>query len=528
MTSLSARIVATSSDRASPFQLIEEGHLNLNWNQIRQTIWEEFRNKQYVILTAQERVALDGLLDRQQPFNLEYCDDLLLNGVEVASLLTLMQPLDDKRQALLRWYISAANETPEAKITALSAIHTRFKHDAAISAVLQEFKSEIDELIQASRQGWMDNLSRMSGNEPLNLPQYLSADKVFMMEAVVKYGFALKHASAELKADRELVLAAVGKNGEALRYASWELQNDREFVLAAVGQNGEALRYASWELKKDRELVLAAVRQNGKALRYASWELQKDRELVLATVRQNGKALRYASWELQKDREFVLAAVRQNGKAFKYAYRELQADRELLLAAIREHASVINHVGDDVSYPAFLLSDIQWLLFYVFWFLGLLPTLRADRGFVLDAVRQNGLVLEYASETLKNDRVVVLAAIRQDARAIEMAAPHPTFLLSATQRFFNVLGHVDSPPTLQADRAFMLDAVAQNGLVLQYASETLKNDRSLVLAAVTQNGLALQYVCDALREDREIILAAVNQNDEALQYAPLLFNVMRP
>ena len=147
---------------------------------------------------------------------------------------------------------------------------------------------------------------------------------------------------------------------------------------------------------------------------------------------------------------------------------------------------------------------------------------------MLAAVRQYGAAFQYASRELRADRAVVLAAIGQDARAIELAAPPPTFLRSATQRFFNVFGRVDPPPTLQADRAFMLDAVAQNGLVLQYASETLQNDRSLVLAAVTQNGLALQYVCDALREDREIILAAVNQNDEALQYARLPFNVMRP
>ena len=478
MTSLAARMVATSSDRASPFQLIEEGHLNLNWNQIRQTIWEEIHNKQYVVLTAQERVALDGLLDRQQPFNLDYCNDLLLNGVDVAELLTLMQTLDDKRQTLLRWYISAANETPDAKMTTVSAIRAKFKHDAAISAVLEEFKSEIDELIQALRQAWMDKLSRLLELPWLSfhLPQYLSEDKVFMMKAVVKYGVVLKHACAELKADRELVLAAVRQNGMALQYAFLELQSDREVVLAAVRKNGESLEYASRELRSDLEVVLAAVRQYGAALQYASRELQSDREVVLAAVRKNGGALQYASRELRSDLEVVLAAVRQYGAAFQYASREL----------------------------------------------------RADRAVVLAAVRQYGAAFQYASRELRADRAVVLAAIGQDARAIELAAPPPTFLRSATQRFFNVFGRVDSPPTLQADRAFMLDAVAQNGLVLQYASETLQNDRSLVLAAVTQNGLALQYVCDALREDREIILAAVNQNDEALQYARLPFNVMRP
>ena len=42
--------------------------------------------------------------------------------------------------------------------------------------------------------------------------------------------------------------------------------------------------------------------------------------------------------------------------------------------------------------------------------------LRADKEFVLAAVRANGCDLQFASEALRRDPDVVLAAVRKDAR----------------------------------------------------------------------------------------------------------------
>ena len=43
----------------------------------------------------------------------------------------------------------------------------------------------------------------------------------------------------------------------------------------------------------------------------------------------------------------------------------------------------------------------------------------------------------------------------------------------------------------KSDRKAVLEAVKEDGLALDYASEDLKADREIVLAAVKQNGLAL-------------------------------------
>ncbi len=69
------------------------------------------------------------------------------------------------------------------------------------------------------------------------------------------------------------------------------------------------------------------------------------------------------------------------------------------------------------------------------------------------------------------------------------------------------------------DPEFVLAAVSQNGLALQYASEELQGDRNIVLAAVSQDGLALLFASEELQGDRNIVLAAVNQNGIALEYA---------
>ena len=65
---------------------------------------------------------------------------------------------------------------------------------------------------------------------------------------------------------------------------------------------------------------------------------------------------------------------------------------------------------------------------------------------------------------------------------------------------------------------FILAAVKQNGLALQYVPEKLRR-LNYVLTAVSQNGMALQYTPDDLKK-RYIVLIAVRGNGLSLQYAP--------
>jgi len=100
-----------------------------------------------------------------------------------------------------------------------------------------------------------------------------------------------------------------------------------------------------------------------------------------------------------------------------------------------------------------------------------------DGDIVSDAVRQNGLALEYASTRLKDERGIALEAIKQNGLALEYASDN-----------------------LRNSGTFVFQAVKQNGLALKYANTRLKDEREIVLKAIKQNRLALQYASNQLRE----------------------------
>jgi len=58
----------------------------------------------------------------------------------------------------------------------------------------------------------------------------------------------------------------------------------------------------------------------------------------------------------------------------------------------------------------------------------------------------------------------------------------------------------------------LLQLVKNNGLKLEFASQTLKADREVAIAALTQNGKAYKFLSPDLQNDYELALLALNQN----------------
>ncbi|MCR4792549.1 MAG: DUF4116 domain-containing protein [Lachnospiraceae bacterium] len=287
----------------------------------------------------------------------------------------------------------------------------------------------------------------------------MCSDKAKVIEMVKQNGWALRGASEELRADKEVVLAAVSQNGRALQYASAELRADRDVVLEAVKQNWIALGYAADKLRGDDEIMIAAVKQDGTALQYYNketldnpyrkWLHQNFPGLEYVNEQDCFDALYYACYvnnhseispaehlrfvqlfkikelsdfsgeetvsgkeeslteagsaaeelpeensELWKDREFVLKTVKNQGAALKYA-KDFQKDDEVSLAAVRSYGCALKYANCRME------SDFL------------------DKELVLEAVRKDGLALEFAPDRLKADRQVVLEAIRQNARAVK-------------------------------------------------------------------------------------------------------------
>jgi histidinol phosphatase-like PHP family hydrolase len=96
---------------------------------------------------------------------------------------------------------------------------------------------------------------------------------------------------------------------------------------------------------------------------------------------------------------------------------------------------------------------------------------------VMEAVKQNGSALQYASEELRNDREVVLEAVKTDNYAFE-----------------------DASDALKADREVVLEVVRKHGHALQWASNELKNDPEVVLEAVKQDRIRFSRYGDYSEE----------------------------
>ena len=122
--------------------------------------------------------------------------------------------------------------------------------------------------------------------------------------------------------------------------------------------------------------------------------------------------------------------------------------------------------------------------------------LRNDRQFATEAVRQRGSALQFVSEDLQSDREIVLEAVRQEGTALQFAAKN-----------------------LHRDGAIVSAAVQQNGSALQFAFEDLQRNRELVMEAVGKSGRALQFASKKIQNDRMLVLEAVRQNGSALQFA---------
>ena len=312
------------------------------------------------------------------------------------------------------------------------------------------------------------------------------------------------------------LLKAVQRDGSALVFVRQQVQNDFDTVLAAVKQEGAALWLASAALKNNRAIVLAAVQQDGCALQNASRELQNDPAIVLAAVRQNGEALGYASRELRNDPAIVLAAVNKNGWAFQYASEELRNNRAIFLAALQQDYKAIIYVSHDLrNDPEIVLAAVQ-ADSRSFRYASL--ALQVDFSFQLDAVKRNGLVLEYIPEE-RRTKEIVSEALFENPKAIR-------FVSQA------VIDHAranpddpDSFPFLSVgditqERA--IKAVEKYPLFFWCVPPGIKEQLGpdFILSALQKNPMALKYVSAKMQSNfsQEVFVLAVKQNPMALKF----------
>lgn len=382
-------------------------------------------------------------------------------------------------------------------------------------------------------------------------------DKDHVLNMLKLSGCQLKHASPALKRNRDVVLAAVREDGLALEYAAEHLRNDVSVVLSAVQQDGNSLMWASKARRNDIDVILAAVEQNEEALLWVSEDTKNNKDAMLRVAGQNAQSVWYMGHALLSDKPIVAMAVKQYGRWIrqqveitmhhfkrKIVPREVTVgfgckdhillelaesgaaiDDEMLLEAMNQRGwaqeAMVNFMSSTRCSPDFFSRDprlvrdlnairecmlqhgqvlkvagrnLMWLN----------PELHKDRKFMLRAVQQHGLTLEYASHELQIDEEVVTAAVRQTG-----------FALWHTGRCVYWGGMQDG-----VAKRVAMEAVKQQGRALQFVSTAhTAHEKEVVREAVKQDGLALNFATDELKNDLEVVLQALRQTRVALIHA---------
>jgi hypothetical protein len=218
-------------------------------------------------------------------------------------------------------------------------------------------------------------------------------------------------------------------------------ENDSEIFLLAVSQDGNLLASASELLKDDDSLVLAAVQNDGGALKFASPRLQDTHSIVSAAIQSDHEAFQYAGPAMKNDYEIAEFVVKTDPSLLQFASEDLRNNFALVEAALdanrfRLHYVVLQHAGESVVARRWIVMEAvkqtgQSLRYAS-------ATLQNDEQVVFEAVRQDGTALQYASERLRDDWYIVNTAVGQDWKAINFA-PANFQKLAGQLRYYELL-----------------------------------------------------------------------------------------
>ena len=114
-----------------------------------------------------------------------------------------------------------------------------------------------------------------------------------------------------------------------------------------------------------------------------------------------------------------------------------------------------------------------------------------NREYVLSMVKQDGKLLDLASERLQDDEEIVMEAVKQNPISLEFASSR-----------------------LKDNAKIVMESVSRVGWTACYASEKLRANKEIMLSGLKIDGQILYYVSKELRDDKEAVLAAAKTLEE--------------
>lgn len=316
-------------------------------------------------------------------------------------------------------------------------------------------------------------------------------DRALLLTMVKSDGLALDFVSDELKNDKEFVYWATLENPAALEFASAAIKGDRGFVTDLIAKSPGIFQYASEDVRSNRTVALSVINKKPEMVNYLAGPLIGDNELsalameisfgklfpsspewirsnksaALVAVKHSPEGVCSIEGELKEDKEVALVALANDpkGETYRCLSEKLRADPELALMAVKKNFN--NLLGRSYQKQ----SPVP-------------ESLKRDKPFALDVVREAGWLLKYFPEEIRADKEVALEAIDKDK---EDSVPGAS-------------GN-DFAPALRDDADFMLQAIQRDSRLMEGVSPRLKDDEKFVDAVLGKLPLDAYFKDDWLK-----------------------------
>ena len=375
-----------------------------------------------------------------------------------------------------------------------------------------------------------------------------------------KKGTSLKDFPEQIRSDPELVRLAVEKDCKNITYANSELLNNREFILDLIARtffrsNTGFLSLLPARYLSDREVVLAIISTwDCESLKYASTDLRNDPDVVITAMFKNEilwspLVYEFAGDNLLVDKEFLekcLAKLKLFGRPEKKDIAiSLKNWHKLAIAKskggdakdIEDIRIKLKTLKKDVqkasdSYNRERVNKVLTELMSYAKSFSSNPTvmkqlieidyMQADYGVF---PRGNSVAIvskkliddtKFASSLMKVTNGEVLAklpdAYKSDSRFIKENIGEKTKADSLSNE-------------LRRDKQFMLE-IAQlisGNQFKDYPDQSLWNDKAFALEILKIDGMLLRQVSTSLKGDRDIVFLALSTTPNSVVYADSKF-----
>lgn len=177
-----------------------------------------------------------------------------------------------------------------------------------------------------------------------------------ILDAIAKFGGQeFLYADATLQQDEKIQKAAILRGTLESLSDNPEGNHNRVVVLAAIAAHGaREILYADKTLQEDEKIQDAAIHQGTQTSLSENAEGHDNKAVVLAAITAySGDELDMAPEELKNDREFVLEAIKLSHEAFKFCSKALQNEYKFQLDALKKNGLVLQYLNKIYEEPKY-------------------------------------------------------------------------------------------------------------------------------------------------------------------------------